>query len=411
VARVHPPLLAAALGGERRTRHFDAIVCGDDVTDGKPAPDSHLRGRRPARVDPADCLVIEDSPTGVAAAEAAGMVVLAVPHAGPDRAGPGRLVRDGPRRALARDLACAARTATVGRRPLTQDRQDGGGTDGEERDAATLGVRVPQRARRVPPARLVRGRGAAGVFDAMREETGRQGLTDVKIVASGCVEACMVGPVVYVAPDDVWYGGVTVEDVEELVRDHLDGGRPDRAAAHRPRGVRALAPRRPRPAAAGRHPPGAAMSAAADPTPTAPHAGVRCSASRRRSARSRCSRRSSSRSGPASRSARRVRRSARSCGVASRSSTSASRSSLGWAVDRVARARVVPALVWLVVTAVTGSGGLLLYVHSPRGARDDLPEVLLRADPGPLNGHDPPERRVPPVHAPGGRRLGSGASA
>jgi len=70
------------------------------------------------------------------------------------------------------------------------------------------------------------GRGAAGVFEALREETGRQGLTDVKIVAAGCVEACMVGPVVYVAPDDVWYGGVTVEDVETLVRDHLDGGDP-----------------------------------------------------------------------------------------------------------------------------------------------------------------------------------------
>ncbi len=69
-------------------------------------------------------------------------------------------------------------------------------------------------------------RGAGAVFDELREETGRLGLTDVKIVAAGCVEACMVGPVVYVAPDDVWYGGVTVEDVPSLVADHLDGGRP-----------------------------------------------------------------------------------------------------------------------------------------------------------------------------------------
>jgi len=69
-------------------------------------------------------------------------------------------------------------------------------------------------------------RGGAAVFEALREESGRQGLTDVKVVASGCVEACMVGPVVYIAPDDVWYGGVTVEDVPALVADHLDGGRP-----------------------------------------------------------------------------------------------------------------------------------------------------------------------------------------
>jgi (2Fe-2S) ferredoxin len=68
--------------------------------------------------------------------------------------------------------------------------------------------------------------GSGGVFEALREETGRQGLTDVKVVATGCLEPCMVGPAVYVAPDDVWYGGVTVEDVPQLVREHLAGGTP-----------------------------------------------------------------------------------------------------------------------------------------------------------------------------------------
>ena len=66
--------------------------------------------------------------------------------------------------------------------------------------------------------------GSGGVFEALREETGRQGLVDVKVVASGCLEPCMVGPAVYVAPDDVWYGGVTVEDVPQLVQDHLIDG-------------------------------------------------------------------------------------------------------------------------------------------------------------------------------------------
>lgn len=89
------PLLEAALGGTGDvTATFDAIVCGDDVTDGKPAPDSHLRAAALLATDPADCLVIEDSPTGVAAAEAAGMSVLVVPHAGPIAEAPGRLVRD-----------------------------------------------------------------------------------------------------------------------------------------------------------------------------------------------------------------------------------------------------------------------------------------------------------------------------
>ena len=69
-------------------------------------------------------------------------------------------------------------------------------------------------------------RGSANVFEALREETGRQGLVDVKVIASGCMEPCMVGPTVYVAPDDVWYGGVTVEDVPRIVAEHLADDRP-----------------------------------------------------------------------------------------------------------------------------------------------------------------------------------------
>jgi (2Fe-2S) ferredoxin len=69
-------------------------------------------------------------------------------------------------------------------------------------------------------------RGSARVFEELREQTGAQGLVDVKVVATGCMEPCMVGPAVYVAPDDVWYGGVTVEDVPTLVEQHLRDGQP-----------------------------------------------------------------------------------------------------------------------------------------------------------------------------------------
>lgn len=63
--------------------------------------------------------------------------------------------------------------------------------------------------------------GSAALFEAFREVTGQHGLVDIKVVASGCMEPCMVGPIVYVAPDDVWYGGVTVEDVPTIVAQHL----------------------------------------------------------------------------------------------------------------------------------------------------------------------------------------------
>jgi len=75
-------LLASTSGGRSWPEDaFDAVVCGDDVPLGKPAPDGYLMAAELLQVEPAACLVVEDSPTGVAAAEAAGMVVLAVPAA------------------------------------------------------------------------------------------------------------------------------------------------------------------------------------------------------------------------------------------------------------------------------------------------------------------------------------------
>ncbi len=68
--------------------------------------------------------------------------------------------------------------------------------------------------------------GSAAVFEAVREETGRQGLDDVKVIATGCMEPCMVGPAMYVAPDDVWYGGVTLNDVPTIVEQHLASDEP-----------------------------------------------------------------------------------------------------------------------------------------------------------------------------------------
>ncbi len=58
---------------------FDALVTGDEVAQGKPAPDIFLLAARRLRVPPAACLVLEDSPAGVAAARAAGMPVIMVP--------------------------------------------------------------------------------------------------------------------------------------------------------------------------------------------------------------------------------------------------------------------------------------------------------------------------------------------
>jgi HAD superfamily hydrolase (TIGR01509 family) len=59
--------------------NFDAIVCGDDIVDTKPDPAPYLAAAAALAAPIGGCIAIEDSPTGVASAVAAGAKVIAVP--------------------------------------------------------------------------------------------------------------------------------------------------------------------------------------------------------------------------------------------------------------------------------------------------------------------------------------------
>jgi (2Fe-2S) ferredoxin len=48
----------------------------------------------------------------------------------------------------------------------------------------------------------------------------------VRVNAAGCLDQCEHGPTVVVYPEAVWYGHVTLQDVDEIVREHLVGGHP-----------------------------------------------------------------------------------------------------------------------------------------------------------------------------------------
>jgi HAD superfamily hydrolase (TIGR01509 family) len=58
---------------------FAAVVSAEDVERPKPAPDVYLAAAAELGADPAGCVALEDSETGVAAAKAAGMTVVGVP--------------------------------------------------------------------------------------------------------------------------------------------------------------------------------------------------------------------------------------------------------------------------------------------------------------------------------------------
>jgi HAD superfamily hydrolase (TIGR01509 family) len=67
---------------------FAAIVSANDIEHPKPAPDIYLEASARLGVAPADAVALEDSPIGVASAEAAGMFVIGVPYfAGSDLPG------------------------------------------------------------------------------------------------------------------------------------------------------------------------------------------------------------------------------------------------------------------------------------------------------------------------------------
>jgi len=71
---------------------FDLIIGGDDVSKGKPHPESYLNAASILGVDPTNCVAFEDSLTGITAAEAAGTKAVGIAHIVEIPAKPGRIL-------------------------------------------------------------------------------------------------------------------------------------------------------------------------------------------------------------------------------------------------------------------------------------------------------------------------------
>ncbi|MHC0428561.1 HAD family hydrolase [Streptomyces sp. O3] len=74
--------------------HFALTVAGDEVARTKPHPEPYLLAAAGLDAEPGRCAVVEDTATGVAAAEAAGCRVVAVPSVAPIPPATGRTVVD-----------------------------------------------------------------------------------------------------------------------------------------------------------------------------------------------------------------------------------------------------------------------------------------------------------------------------
>ena len=90
----HREVIEAAVDALGLHDVLTAIVSSDEVPSGKPAPDVYLRAAAKLGVEPARCLVVEDSINGVRAGKAAGMTVVLVPNASVPPAGNARDLAD-----------------------------------------------------------------------------------------------------------------------------------------------------------------------------------------------------------------------------------------------------------------------------------------------------------------------------
>jgi (2Fe-2S) ferredoxin len=70
-------------------------------------------------------------------------------------------------------------------------------------------------------------KGSAAIREAIKAKVAQRGLAkSVRVNTAGCLDQCEHGITVVVYPEAVWYGFVTLNDIEEIVESHLVSGRP-----------------------------------------------------------------------------------------------------------------------------------------------------------------------------------------
>lgn len=69
-------------------------------------------------------------------------------------------------------------------------------------------------------------RSSVEIVTTFMEEIEERGLGgEVMVSNTGCFALCEKGPIVVVYPDNIWYGGVTPDDVEKIMDEHIEGGK------------------------------------------------------------------------------------------------------------------------------------------------------------------------------------------
>jgi (2Fe-2S) ferredoxin len=89
-------------------------------------------------------------------------------------------------------------------------------------------------------------RGGAEVAEAFKKKLYERGFKRiVRPNKAGCLDQCAHGVTVVVYPEQVWYGRVTPADVDEIIEQHIVGGKPVERLLIAPENLTGLEPRSP----------------------------------------------------------------------------------------------------------------------------------------------------------------------
>ena len=70
-------------------------------------------------------------------------------------------------------------------------------------------------------------KGSVEFREALKKRVKELGLPiQVRVNGAGCLDACEFGVTMVVYPEQIWYGGVTIQDIDEIIESHILHGKP-----------------------------------------------------------------------------------------------------------------------------------------------------------------------------------------